>query len=160
MSPPREIELKLDIPAYSLPLLTASSPLKGASKPVAKPVNLVSVYFDTDKLKLRQKGLSLRVRELVVITCRQSSRKTMEMWPCSLAANGNTMSVRKQPDLEAARGTALAPLLNKRLRRALKPVFETHVNRKVFQIQTGESEIELSIDKGKIEAGAEILPAL
>jgi hypothetical protein len=97
MSPPREIELKLDIPANSLPLLTASLPLKGASKPVAKPVNLVSVYFDTDKLKLRQKGLSLRVRELVVITCRQSSRKTVEMWPCSLATNGNTMFVGHNP---------------------------------------------------------------
>jgi triphosphatase len=63
-----------------------------------------------------------------------------------------------QPDLEAARGTALAPLLNKRLRRALKPVFETHVNRKIFQIRTGESEIELSIDKGKIEAGRKSFP--
>jgi CHAD domain-containing protein len=31
---------------------------------VTKPVNLVSVYFDTDKLKLHQRGLSLRVRRI------------------------------------------------------------------------------------------------
>jgi triphosphatase len=64
----------------------------------------------------------------------------------------------KQPDLNAARDTALAPLLNKKLRRALKPVFETHVRRKVFQIRSGQSEIELSIDKGKVEAGRKSSP--
>jgi hypothetical protein len=32
------------------------------------------------------------------------------------------------------RDTALATLLNKKLRRGLKPVFETRVRRKVFQM--------------------------
>ena len=64
MSPPREIELKLDVPVYNLPRLTASSLVKGASKSAAKAVNLVSVYFDTNKLQLRQKGLSLRLRRI------------------------------------------------------------------------------------------------
>jgi inorganic triphosphatase YgiF len=64
----------------------------------------------------------------------------------------------KQPDLDAARDTALAPLLNKKLRRALKPVFETRVHRKVFQIRRGQSDIEISIDKGKIEAGRKSCP--
>jgi len=158
MSPPREIELKLDVPAHSLPLLTASSLLKGASKSEAKPVNLVSVYFDTDKLKLRQKGLSLRVRRVGrhhVQTIKQENGGDV-----ALFARGQwEHNVHgKQPDLDAARGTALAPLLDKTLRRALKPVFETHVNRKIFQIRTGESEVELSIDKGKIEAGRKSLP--
>jgi hypothetical protein len=31
MSPPREIELKLDVPVHNLPRLTASSLLKGAN---------------------------------------------------------------------------------------------------------------------------------
>ena len=158
MSPPREVELKLDVAAHSLPLLTASSLLKGASKSGAKPVSLVSVYFDTDKLKLRQKGLSLRVRRIGrhhVQTIKQENSGNV-----TLFARGQwEHNVHgKQPDLDAARGTALAPLLNKTLRRALKPVFETHVNRKIFQIRTGESEIELSIDKGKIEAGRKSLP--
>src|SRR5262249_19860933 len=64
MSPPREIELKLDVPVHNLPRLTDSSVLKGASKSAAKPVNLVSVYFDTNKLQLHRKGLSLRVRRI------------------------------------------------------------------------------------------------
>src|SRR5260370_872767 len=62
MSPPRELELKLDVPAHSLATLTRSSLLRAAGKTPYKPSTLVSVYFDTDKLKLRNKGLSLRVR--------------------------------------------------------------------------------------------------
>ena len=42
MFPPREIELKLDVPVHNLPRLTDSSLLKGASKSAAKSVNLVS----------------------------------------------------------------------------------------------------------------------
>ena len=56
MPPPREIELKLDVQMHNLPRLTDSSVLKGASKSATKPIDLVSVYFDTNKLQLHQKG--------------------------------------------------------------------------------------------------------
>ena len=49
-------------------------------------------------------------------------------------------------------------MLSKKLRRGLKPVFATRVHRKVFQIRSGDSEVELSIDRGKIEAGQKSLP--
>ena len=158
MSSPREIELKLDVPVHNLPLLASSSLLKGASKPAGKPVSLVSVYFDTDKLKLRKNGLSLRVRRIGrhhVQTVKQEINGS-----AALFARGEWEQEihAKRPDLDAARDTALAPLLNKQLRRALKPVFETRVRRKVFRIQTGESDVELSIDKGKIEAGRKSVP--
>src|ERR1700730_8642517 len=158
MSPPREIELKLDVPVHNLPRLTASSLLKGANKSAAKPVNLVSVYFDTDKLQLHQKGLSLRVRRIgrhYVQTIKQENNGNV-----ALFARGEWERdvPTKQPDLDAARDTALSPLLNKKLRRALKRVFETHVRRKVLQIRSGQSEIELSIDKGKVEAGRKSSP--
>src|SRR6516162_2899029 len=158
MPPPREIELKLDVPVHNLPRLTDSSVLKGASKSAAKPIDLVSVYFDTNKLQLHQKGLSLRVRRIgrrYVQTIKQENNGNTALfargeWEHDVPA--------KQPDLNPARETALAPLLNKKLRRALKPVFETHVRRKVFQIRRGQSEIELSIDKGKVEAGRKSSP--
>src|SRR6516225_8350343 len=158
MSYPREIELKLDVPVHNLPLLASSSLLKGASKPAGKPVSLVSVYFDTDKLKLRKNGLSLRVRRIGrhhVQTVKQEINGS-----AALFARGEWEQEihAKQPDLDAARDTALTPLLNKQLRRALKPVFETRVRRKVFRIQTGASDVELSIDKGKIEAGRKSSP--
>src|SRR5439155_15595313 len=60
----------------------------------------------------------------------------------------------RQPDLDALGDTALAPLLNKKLRRDLKPVFETRVRRRVLDVRSGNSRIELSIDKGTVAAGA------
>ena len=158
MSPPREIELKFDVSVQSLPRLTASSLLKGASKSADKPVNLVSVYFDTNKLQLHQKGLSLRVRRIGrhhVQTIKQENNGNAALFA---RVEWEHDVPTKQPDLNAARDTALAPLLNKKLRRALKPMFETHVRRKVFQIRSGQSEIELSIDKGKVEAGRKSSP--
>src|SRR6516165_11227294 len=64
MSPAREVELKLEVPAHSFYRLARSSLLRAARKKSSKPATLVSVYFDTDKLKLRNKGLSLRVRRI------------------------------------------------------------------------------------------------
>jgi triphosphatase len=144
------------LPVDSLRQLTRSSLLKGAVASEHKPVSVVSVYFDTDKLKLRHKGLSLRVRRIngrLVQTVKQENGAGVfdrNEWEHDVRA--------RQPDLDAARDTALAPLLNKKLRRGLKPVFETRVRRKVFQIQSGDSEVELSIDKGMVEAGRQSSP--
>ncbi len=158
MSPPREIELKLEVPAQSIARLNRSPLLKGATTASRKPATLVSVYFDTDKLKLRNKGLSLRVRRIGrrhVQTIKQESGESAALfarneWEREIAG--------AQPDLDAARNTALEPLLSKKLRRGLKPVFETRVRRTVYPIQRGDSEIELTIDKGKVEAGRQSSP--
>jgi triphosphatase len=158
MSPPRELELKLEVPADSLARLTRSSLIRAAGKRPDKPSTLVSVYFDTDKLKLRNKGLSLRVRRAGrrhVQTIKQDAGASAALfdrneWERDIAST--------QPDLDAVRDTALAPLLSKKLRRNLKPVFETRVRRTVYPIHSGESEIELTIDKGKVEAGGHSSP--
>ncbi len=158
MSPPREFELKLEVPANSLARLTRSPVILAASKKSSKPATLVSVYFDTDKLKLRNKGLSLRVRRIGsrhVQTIKQDADASAAL----LARNEWERDIAgKQPDLDAAHGTALAPLLSKKLRRNLKPVFETHVRRTVYPIHSEGSEIELTIDKGKVAAGRHSSP--
>jgi triphosphatase len=158
MPPSREIELKLDVPARYLPRLTASPLLKGSTISAHEPADLVSVYFDTDKLELHQRGLSLRVRRIgrrLVQTVKQENNGNAALFD---RAEWEHDVLAKQPDLDAGRDTTLATLLNKKLRRGLKPVFETRVRRKVFQIQSSESEIELSIDKGKVEAGGKSSP--
>lgn len=158
MSPPREIELKLDVPIHSLRRLNGSSLLKGAAASARKPASIVSVYFDTDKLKLRHKGLSLRVRR-IGRHLRQTIKQENGAGAALFARNEWEQDVgAKRPDLDAARDTALAPLLSKKLGERLKPVFETSVRRKVFQIKSGASEVELSIDKGKVEAGRQSAP--
>jgi inorganic triphosphatase YgiF len=58
----------------------------------------------------------------------------------------------------AARGTALEPLLTKKMRRSLKPIFETVVGRTVYPIALGGTEIQLSLDKGSDEDGHKSSP--
>jgi len=62
------------------------------------------------------------------------------------------------PDWEAARGTALEPLLGKKLRRSLKPLFETRISRTIYPISTEAAEIEVAVDHGSIRAGQRTVP--
>jgi triphosphatase len=158
MSPTRELELKLEVPIHSLHRLSRSSLLQAARKRPSKPATLVSVYFDTDKLRLRNKGVSLRVRRVGrrhVQTIKQETGDSGALfarneWEHDIGGN--------QPDLDAAQDTALGPLLNKKLRRGLKPVFETRVRRTIYPISQDGSEIELTIDRGKVQAGGQSSP--
>jgi triphosphatase len=151
MTAPREIELKLEIPLEGLRNLERSQLLRGNHLP-GRGADLVSVYYDTEKLKLRKKGISLRVRQL--------GGRYLQTVKRNEPGNGTTLSRDeweteingKNLDLEAARGTALEPLLTKKVRRALKPIFETRVRRTVYPIRYDGSEIEVSIDEGRIEA--------
>ena len=63
MTVPKEVEIKLELPPENLPRLR-SVPLLRALKKPARRETQVSVYFDTDKYKLRRKGLMLRVRRV------------------------------------------------------------------------------------------------
>jgi len=156
MSPPREIELKFEVPIGSLPDLNRGPLLKRVRSLGRKPASLVSVYFDTKKLKLRRKALSLRIRRKgrrVVQTVKQETGAAAFVrneWEHDI---GST-----QPDLNVAGHTPLGKLSSKKLRLSLMPVFETRVRRKTFQLHCGESEIELSVDKGEIAAGGKTLP--
>jgi inorganic triphosphatase YgiF len=157
MRPSREVELKLEVPARSLGQVMRSLVRPGSRK-VATPAELVSVYFDTKKLKLRKKGLSLRIRDI-------GRRHVQTIKQDGFAATG--LFIRNEweheidgtkPDLKSARKTALEPLLGKKLRRGLRPVFTTCVQRTVYPIRGHNAEIELILDKGKVEAGRRSSP--
>src|SRR5436305_12151032 len=118
MSAPREVELKLEVPADSLHRLARSSLLQAARKKPPKPATLVSVYFDTDKLKLRKKGLSLRVRRIGrrhVQTIKQESGESAVLFD---RGEWEHDVIGERPDLDLARNTSLEPLLSKKLRRS------------------------------------------
>src|SRR5436305_1241326 len=111
MPPPREVELKLEVPAARLPQVTRRLVRASAGASAAKPATLVSVYFDTKKLKLRSKGLSLRVRRIGrrhVQTIKQDGGEAAGLfvrneWERDIGG--------REPELDAARDTALEPLL-------------------------------------------------
>jgi triphosphatase len=146
---PREIELKLEFDPADLGRLHAH-PLLGGTNGTQK--TLRSTYYDTSDLVLRKAGVSLRVREAdgrFVQTIKSPNGHAglfnRSEWKQELKG--------RDIDLIAARDTALEPLLSVRVRNALQPVFETRVERTVYQIERNGSEIEVALDRGEVDAG-------
>ena len=124
MTSQKEREIKLELTPDCLPDVKRL-PLIHASKIASKRATEVSVYFDTEKQKLRKHGLFLRVRHngngfvQTIKATRNSRLFERDEWEATIAD--------EHPDLSLARGTALKPLLNGKLKRQLKPLFETRV---------------------------------
>jgi len=156
MAQPEEIELKLDVPSDQIDQLDRLPFLKRTKPDKSKA--LVSVYFDTAKQKLRRNGSSLRVRRVngyYVQTVKRRGGRSVGLferneWECDVADG--------RPDFDAALDTPLAPLLNKKLRRNLKPLFETRVRRRSYPLRKHDSEIELTLDRGKVVAAGRSSP--
>jgi triphosphatase len=150
MSAPKEVELKFTLATTSLRWLK-----EGLAQP-ARSETEVSIYFDTPKLTLRKNGLMLRVRRI-------GKRRVQ-----TIKAGGNSSPFERSewesdidgdiPDLRAARGTALASILTKKLRRQLRPVFQTRVRRTTYPLGNGHSDVALTLDKGKIDTGRRSAP--
>ena len=113
MSAPREVELKLEVPADSLHRLARSSLLQAARKKPPKPATLVSVYFDTDKLKLRDKGLSLRVRRIGRRHVQTIKQETGESAVLFARKEWEHQIGGSQPELEVTKDGALKPVFSK-----------------------------------------------
>ena len=75
---------------------------------------------------------------------------TRQEWECEIAGD--------EPDLDLAKGTALAQFNLKKLRRKLRPVFETDIERVAVPIKHGNNEWELAVDRGEVRAGRRSQP--
>ena len=147
-----EIELKLAVPPAALRGATRLPWLRRLASNPASREKLVSVYFDTRSFKLRDHGVSLRIRKM--------GRKRLQT--IKAAANGSVAGRQEweqeiavaKPDLKLAKGTALAPLATRKLERSLRAVFETNVERIAMPLRVGDSEVELAFDRGRIRTGA------
>ncbi|HEX4555541.1 MAG TPA: CHAD domain-containing protein [Xanthobacteraceae bacterium] len=150
----KEVELKFEVPPGGARHLASLPALRNGGP--AQEKNLVSVYFDTPKRKLRKNGLSLRVRHI--------GDKRVQ----TIKANGDAglfsrgeweKSIRSDtPDLHAARHSPLGALSTKKLKHALKPVFETRVHRTVLPLDGGRSHIEVTLDRGQVRRGRQSAP--
>jgi inorganic triphosphatase YgiF len=151
-----ESEVKFEASARDLRKLAATRILRPSDGQLPRHKYLVSTYFDTPKLLLRKNGVSLRVR--------QAGKKRIQTIK---TVNGGISLCRGQwehklqsdePDLRAARGTALEPLLSGKLKRNLEPIFATHVQRTLLPLRSGNSRIELALDEGHVRAGQKSSP--
>jgi triphosphatase len=148
----QEIELKLGIAPSDLAKVAGLQWLSEVSNGTPKREKLVTVYFDTRKFKLRRRGLALRVRHAgkqrlqTIKALKKGARGAFgrDEWEEDIVSDA--------PDLKLAKGTALEPLATNGLRRKLKPVFETVVDRTAYAIHSGEADLELALDHGHIKA--------
>jgi triphosphatase len=152
-APHQEVEVKLELLPAGLPALKT---IFQGSKATLKRANQVSVYFDTNKQKLRKKGLMLRVRRegrryvQTIKSMGSSGVFQRDEWETEIAG--------REPDLSRATDTALEPLLSNKLRRRLKPLFETRVRRTVYPVVDDTHAIAVSLDRGTIDAGKRSQP--
>jgi triphosphatase len=153
--PHKELEIKLELAPDSIRALK-NNPLLRELNGTPKRTAEVSVYFDTDKHKLRKKGLMLRVR------------RTGSRYLQTIKANAHSAPFERdeweseiegeQPNLSLAEGTALEPLITKKLRRQLKPLFETRVQRTLYPINDDKHAIALTVDQGTVDTGSRSAP--
>jgi hypothetical protein len=147
---PKEVEIKLAVAPAALADLE-QVPLIHSCEAPSKRTQEVSVYFDTDKQAVRKAGLTLRVRRIgdrYIQTIKATANGSLferDEWECEIEDG--------TPDLRAARDTALAPLLGRKFRRQLKPMFETRVQRTVYPLADEKRAIALTVDQGDISAG-------
>jgi triphosphatase len=150
MTNAKEIELKLELPPESLRGLAdipAFRPLANGGESGTE----ISVYFDTDKQKLRRNGVMLRVRRTedrrvqTIKAATDSQFIERDEWESEIPDD--------TPDLVLARGTALEPLLGRKLGRQLKPVFATKVRRTSSRLADERREVAITLDQGRIDAG-------
>src|SRR6516162_4809688 len=154
-APRKELEVKLDLAPESLRALKKIPLLRAQNGAPRRRVE-VSVYFDTDDHKLRKNGLMLRVR--------RAGRRYIQ----TIKANGHSAPLERdeweaqiagrEPDLRLAEGTALEPLMTKKFRRQLKPLFATRVRRTVYPLGDDNSAIALAVDQGTIDTGMRSVP--
>jgi triphosphatase len=153
--PHKELEVKLGLTPDDLRNLQKNPVLRDLNG-TPKRTTEVSVYFDTDKHELHKKGLMLRVRRVgnrylqTIKANAHSAPFERDEWETEIEG--------EQPNLSLAEGTALEPLITKKLHRQLKPLFETRVQRTVYPITDDKHAIALTVDRGTIDTGSRSEP--
>lgn len=138
-----EVELKLELSPDAIKRAAKLPWLGELSSGPIKQEKLISVYFDTAKQKLRAHGLSPRVRHV-------SDKRLQTIKLENKSADGTFWrdeweqeTAHDRPDLKLAEGTALEKLATRKLKRKLRPVFETMIQRTAIPLRcdAGTSEI-------------------
>jgi triphosphatase len=149
----KETELKLQVIPRDLRKLRAARAFRRKSR---REEDLISVYFDTPKRTLAKNDVTLRVRH--------NGNNRLQTIKSGGAANSFRRGEWEQeikgdtPNLRRVQNTALAPLLSKKLKHKLKPLFETRIHRTSVPVQRNGSRIEVALDEGEVRAGRRSAP--
>jgi inorganic triphosphatase YgiF len=151
---PREFELKLEFDPADLAAIEAHPLLAGIR---LDRQTFISVYYDTDTLALHEARLCLRVRNtgkgyVQTIKGMDGMAELFDRSEWEREVSG------PRPDLKLAAGTPLEPLLKDGKGESLRPLFQTSIERGVYHVASGGSDIEVAIDRGAIETAERQAP--
>ena len=142
----QEIELKLEFDPADGALIEACL---SRLQPQPLTQSLLSTYYDTPGFALRDAGIALRVRQkhdrfVQTIKAANGSGALFDRSEWEFEVPGQDI------DLAAARNTGLAPLADAELVGALRPLFETRIQRVLYRVRKNGSDVEMALDWGEI----------
>ena len=144
-----EIELKLEIDPRDLQLI-GQVPLLASAE--SRSNEQLTVYYDTPETKLKKHGFTLRVR-------RAGGRFTQTVKPITdsvgLVAREETECevASMQPDLGSLSEHPLRALLGNGAPGKLRPVVRSEVTRTSWELDRGNSRLQIDLDHGTVSAG-------
>jgi inorganic triphosphatase YgiF len=117
--------------------------------------HLCNTYFDTSELDLLKKKIGLRIRYVdnmrlqTIKTAGQSIGGLHQRQEWEMAIDGDVPRYELMPEQIRARMPASSLLL---------PVFTTNFQRKQWNIEIGDSMVELVLDQGTIQSSQTVMP--
>ncbi|MBV9529712.1 MAG: CYTH and CHAD domain-containing protein [Bradyrhizobium sp.] len=152
---PKEVELKLRVASEDIVALRNHTHFAATLRNPVHEAQL-STYFDTDARDLRGRRVTLRVRR-IGDKCIQTI-KTANDGPGFLERSEWEQAIEgDRPDLTLVKDTAVGPLITD-VCDALKPVFETRIERTSYHLNGNASDIVMAVGEGQIVAGDSSVP--
>lgn len=154
-----ELEIKLRLSPERLEQLRRHALLRSLARERATTRRLTSVYFDTPDLALKRRGIALRIRRI--------GDRLVQTLKIPLADAGPAHAYREieadvdgeTPDLQRIADEDLRAFLSRsEIAASLQPVFSSDVERTAIPVKLFDSEIEVALDRGRIEAGERSAP--
>jgi inorganic triphosphatase YgiF len=158
----QEIELKLGLSPEQLGRFQRHGLLRSLAKGRAHSEHLVTTYFDTSALVLRQHGAALRVRrtdgkgrlQTLKLPAPENGRRTAKAYREFEAELESDL-----PDLSRIKAAEVGELLaDAGLAEDLKPVFTTDVTRRILPVRMIDADIEVALDVGEVRSGKQVMP--
>ncbi len=152
--PVLEIELKLRLDPSDVGRFRRCSLLRDHKIARAGASHLISTYFDTPSLALRDKKVAFRLRQ-----AGQSIEQTLKapkgiQGGLQARSEWNAYLDSPEPQIELIGDPRLRKWLLKRQEAdGLEPVFLTDIKRTTWQIVYGQSRMEVALDQGEIRSG-------
>jgi len=150
-SMPEETELKLSVRPEHAARIGNHPVVKKLRTGRGHTKHLVSTYFDTPDLLLRQRALSLRIRDVDARHVQTLKRMQpsdgailkRDEWEKDVAGG--------DPDLEAFEDGEIRQFFRKSVpAETLRRLFATDVTRTIWNLRNGNAEVELALDVGEI----------